>query len=241
MHNKMYTNGCYRSLHPTWHLEDSVWKARQLLRIFPREFVGRSIGVADLGCGAGYVLSHFCKSLKELEIAEVKLADGYDISPDPLREGRGLFPKLNFINTDITKLRVSPKYDLALSVDVIEHLENPDAFLASLSGCAEYILFHIPLEENWYVKYRSGKDYALRHAGHLHFYDKNSVLKMLRQAHLDIRKYVFTPGFEVEGLTSRKGIVRMRKNLSRLLYRLSPELASRTIGGISLAVQCKTS
>src|SRR6266700_2714065 len=47
--------GRYRQLHPNWHVEDSDWKARQVLSLLRRNgIVPRS--VCEIGCGAGAII-----------------------------------------------------------------------------------------------------------------------------------------------------------------------------------------
>jgi len=193
----IYNDDTYRDLHPSWHTEDSFWKANQLLKVFPQELVSGSIRVADLGCGTGGILSNFCKILEETETASVISADGFDISEYALDNARRTFPEYNFIKADITRIELSQKYDIVLLIDVIEHLDNPETILDIAKKCADFILLHIPLEDNWYVNFHLKRENIQKQAGHLHFFNRNSAFNLLSKTGLNIRKYAFTPGFEL--------------------------------------------
>ncbi len=53
-------HGGYLAKNPAWHVEESVWKARQILCMLRQNGVAPKT-VCDVGCGAGEVL----KQLKE--------------------------------------------------------------------------------------------------------------------------------------------------------------------------------
>ena len=59
----MYQTGVYAQLHPEWHLEDSDWKAEQIIKILLPQLDGGGSGgirIADVGCGVGSVLAGVC-------------------------------------------------------------------------------------------------------------------------------------------------------------------------------------
>src|SRR5574342_1191152 len=71
----LYTNGHYAEKNPGWHVEESPWKAQQILRMLARHDLSpRTIG--EVGCGAGEVL-------RQLQVRMDPACElwGYDISP----------------------------------------------------------------------------------------------------------------------------------------------------------------
>ena len=51
----LYLDGRYLIKNPTWHAEESAWKALQILRMLRRNRISPS-NVCEVGCGAGEVL-----------------------------------------------------------------------------------------------------------------------------------------------------------------------------------------
>lgn len=71
----IYNNGKYLRKNPSWHAEDSSWKADRIYNIISRNnIVCRN--VAEIGCGAGMVLHELFKKMED----HVKF-DGYEVSP----------------------------------------------------------------------------------------------------------------------------------------------------------------
>lgn len=91
--------------------------------------------VVDLGCGVGSWLAVF----KELGAEEIAGYDGEWVHLDDL-----LIPKECFHRHDLTKpLQTNRRFDLAVSVEVAEHLraEHALAFVQTLTGLANVVLF----------------------------------------------------------------------------------------------------
>src|SRR6476646_6232931 len=59
-----YLDGHYLLKNPAWHVEESPWKARQIIRMVGRNNL-RPKRICDVGCGAGEVLSQLQKSLDD--------------------------------------------------------------------------------------------------------------------------------------------------------------------------------
>lgn len=63
MTTQIYTDGKYLQENPTWHLEDSPWKAEHILRMMQKnQLMPRSI--CEVGCGAGGILQQLTKKNK---------------------------------------------------------------------------------------------------------------------------------------------------------------------------------
>jgi hypothetical protein len=70
-------HGEYLEYNPTWHAEDSAWKADQIYKLLKKNNIHPRM-VAEIGCGAGAVLSDL--SQKDGLGRGVRFK-GYDISP----------------------------------------------------------------------------------------------------------------------------------------------------------------
>src|SRR5438094_262324 len=51
----IYRNGAYLDLHPDWHVQDSSWKATQVIRFLRRNGLNPT-SICEVGCGAGEIL-----------------------------------------------------------------------------------------------------------------------------------------------------------------------------------------
>ena len=76
--DNIYTNQQYLKANPTWHDEDSPWKASQVMALLTRNRLAVK-KVAEIGCGAGGVIKALADQMGSS--AEFK---GYDISPDTI-------------------------------------------------------------------------------------------------------------------------------------------------------------
>jgi hypothetical protein len=74
----IYTDDIYRELHPSWHVDDSPWKAVQIMRASARANINPRM-VCEVGCGADEV-----QVLRQLQMQLPPDARfyGYEISPD---------------------------------------------------------------------------------------------------------------------------------------------------------------
>ena len=51
----IYTNGYYLEKNPTWHVEDSSWKAKNIIKMMKRNNIVPKT-ICEVGCGAGEIL-----------------------------------------------------------------------------------------------------------------------------------------------------------------------------------------
>jgi len=104
-----------------------------------------SLGVSkilDAGCGEGLVARYLISRNKNLVI------EGIDINEQAILAAKQLCPGVAFYKEDIRKLKYPDKsFDLALAIEVLEHLEDPEAAIAELRRLSsKYCIFSVPLE-----------------------------------------------------------------------------------------------
>ncbi|MFN7948954.1 MAG: class I SAM-dependent methyltransferase [Blastocatellia bacterium] len=112
---------------------DSLNSAREIVPFIVKLFQPQS--VVDLGCGIGAWLSIF----REAGVGKVMGIDG-----DYVSRGMICIPSESFLPFDLTQpLRLEQQFDLAMSVEVAEHLpaECAEAFVNTLAGLAPVVLF----------------------------------------------------------------------------------------------------
>jgi Methyltransferase domain len=221
-----YTKGDYFKRHPTWHLEDSEWKAAQIHRMLARHPMQLRT-VCEVGCGAGGVL----RSLHDTLTPDVTLV-GLDISPQALAlaEERTT-ERLRFELRDPVADGVGGTFDLMLVIDVIEHVEDYFSFLRAIRPHASHTIFHIPLDLSVQSVLRPRMLLlGRRQDGHIHYFTKELALEALQDAGYEPVDDFYTPT-SVRSLPSS-----LSSRLGRVLYRFDEDFAVRGLGGHSLLV-----
>jgi hypothetical protein len=216
-------------MHPAWHSEDSPWKAAQILKILEKNRI-KPETVCEIGCGAGGIL----KCLRDAMDGRSRFY-GYEISPHAFslcqdhRGGRLEFIRGDFLGEEGTF------FDLILAIDLIEHLEDYHHFLREIRRRSTYKLFHIPLEIFALAAMsRSFLPGQRDRSGHLHFFTKDIVLRMLQDLNYEVMDFRYTPGFLVGNRGTWKD--RVLTVPRRVLFPLGQDATVRFFGGYSLLV-----
>lgn len=126
---KNYGHDFYRDRH-----QKTVYSARVVLSIVLNTLPPVHSAI-DFGCGVGTWLS----ILKEKGVTEIRGIDGPWVEQDLLE-----IPRENFRQVDFEEsIVLEKKYDLAISLEVAEHLSKGSArsFIESLVGASDFILF----------------------------------------------------------------------------------------------------
>ena len=232
MREDLYTQGGYLEKNPTWHVEESPWKATQIVRMMTRNHIAPET-ICDVGCGAGEVL----KQLQERIDSEVMLW-GYDISPQAfeLAESRAN-GRLRFKLADICQ-ETDTSFDLILVMDVIEHLEDYFSFLREIRSKSEYKILHIPLDLSVQTVLRCNGLPKVRKAyGHIHYFTKDIALQMLEDVDYQVVDYFYTArATEMPTHEIGRNLLKLPR---KLLFAIQKDLAARVLGGWSLLVLAK--
>ena len=225
---QMYLDGEYLARNPTYHVEDSAWKAVQVLRMLGRHRLPVQT-VAEIGCGAGAILAEL-----QRRMPPGTTFTGYEISPHAAGIARGRAgPGLEFVCGDLLTLE-PPPVDLLLCIDVIEHVDDCIGFLRRLKPRGKHTILHIPLEMSVQAVLRARPLVRAREqVGHLHYFSAETALLTLKDAGYEVVDHFYT----------RIGIERPNTPLAfmasgprALAAALSPALAARLLGGFSLLV-----
>jgi SAM-dependent methyltransferase len=224
----IYTDGTYLRNNPDWHVDDSAWKAGYVAGILERNGIAPAT-VAEIGCGAGEVIRGLATRLPP-----GTRFTGYDISPDAYalcsRKAGG---ELQFRFGDL--LEDSEHFDLAMAIDVFEHVEDYFGFLRRLRGRATHKVFHIPLELSALMVARGRPLLEQRRSvGHLHHFCKETALASLEDTGYRVIDHCYTSGrTQLAGLGWKSRLLKWPREA---LYRVNPDAAARTLGGYSLLV-----
>lgn len=228
MATELYVQGKYLEKNPTWHVEDSPWKANHILTMIERnQLQPRSI--CEVGCGAGEILNQLQQRLPD-DVSFV----GYEIAPQAFelckrRENE----KLRFCLKDMLAEEVS--YDIVLAIDVIEHVEDYFGFLRKLRSKGTDKIFHIPLELSAQIVLRGSPILRQRERlGHIHYFTKGTAIAALVDTGYEVLDSFYTPSGCDSTLISLRQVPASWAR--RAMALLSPDITAQALGGYSLMV-----
>jgi len=228
----MYTQGDYLEKNPTWHVEDSPWKAKQILRMMKRNDITPKT-ICEVGCGAGEILEQL-----QNHINEDCMFCGYEISPQALELcKKRANERLCFLGRDILQEK-DVFFDVILLIDLIEHLEDYFTFLREVKPKSTYKIFHIPLDLSVQTVLRSSPIMRGRaQVGHIHYFTMEMALQILEDVGYEVLDYFYTHSFvELPSKSIKSYIARLPR---KLFFSIHKDLAVRIMGGCSLMVLAK--
>jgi hypothetical protein len=226
----IYSNAEYLANNPTWHVEDSPWKAQRIHDILRRNNLKPS-RIAEIGCGAGEILVQLKAHLPQSSFVGYEMSEqAFALARSREREG------VHFINANVLDENVH--FDALLCIDVFEHVDDYIGFIKSLRGCADYKIFHIPLDLSVQAVVRGDALLeARRRVGHLHYFTKDTALETIRYCGYEVIDANLT-AFAID-LPNRGLRANLMKIPRVLLSKVAPDFAARVLGGWSLMVLAK--
>ena len=183
----IYRDGTYLRNNPTLHGEDSEYKFAYIRRLLEKcAFVGPSVRILDIGGGGGGIAALLCQHLAQHGL-QVE-CHAFDLSPEMLVQQTAKNPYTTFATSEFALIR-EQQYDLALLIDVIEHIPENGPVADDVDCIANHIIYNIPIERNladWlrnlYMKHRY---YALQteSLGHVHFFSYGGAKRFVCTHH----------------------------------------------------------
>lgn len=231
MYQELYVEGKYLKNNPTWYSENASWKAQNILKIIRRNSL-QPKSICEEGCGAGEILNQlYLQMLKNLSFT------GYEVSPQAFKLYKNLQKsRLNFYLADLF-IEMS-NFDLILCIDIFEHIEDYLAFLKKVKEESRYQIFYVPLDLSVFSILRPSSILTARKAvGYLHYFTKETALATLQDTGYKIVDYFFTAG-SIE-LNTKSFKTLLAKLPRKIIYKLSPDIAVRLLGGYSLMILTK--
>ncbi len=225
----IYLDGSYLKYNPSWHVEESPFKVRQIRRMMSKHNLAPKT-VCDVGCGAGLVLNEL-----QANFPPGCTCWGYDVAPDALALcAKWGNENLRFQLCDIRTDESGIFFDLLLMLDVFEHVEDYIGLVRAVRSKAKQKLFHIPLDLSVQsVLRKNGLLLRRDNHAHLHYFTKETALRTLTDVGYTIVDCFYTPRcIELGDLFVQK-IARVPR---KLCFTAFPELTVRVLGGYSLMV-----
>jgi SAM-dependent methyltransferase len=229
MTDQIYTkeNGTYLQNNPSWHVEDSAWKATQILKMISRNQLNPK-SVAEVGCGAGEILNQLLARMP----SDVSFS-GYEIATDALKLARQRTKeRLEFTQMDFVS--VNERFDLLLVIDVFEHVDDYLGFLRACKSKAGKTIFHIPIDISIKSVLRNDLMKGRNTYGHLHYFTKETALATLVDCGYKIIDTFYTAGL-IE-LPVKKFKSKLFVLFLRMISRLNRDVTVKLFGGYSLMV-----
>ena len=220
-----HLNGDYFRKNPTWHVEFSPWKADNIHRLLQQKRL-KPTTICEVGCGAGEVLRQL-----QLKMNSDCYFSGYDIAPPAIEmaKRRGN-ERLHFELADFVAID-TPRMDLLLVLEVVDHVEDYMGFLRHLRDRAEWKIFSFSLDISVQGALRRNGLLRRRHAhSHLHHFNKETALDTLRHTGYEVVDWSY------QSVPPAAPLTKLVKPIRRLAFAAHPDLAARMFGGYSLMV-----
>ncbi|HET8844295.1 MAG TPA: methyltransferase domain-containing protein [Ktedonobacteraceae bacterium] len=200
---------------PTWHAEDSPWKATQILHMLERHTLPLH-SICDVGCGVGGVLAQLQKSLDQTCTFQ-----GYDVSAHAIEVSKHQEnEQLHYEQRDFSR-EGKEHFDLMLLFDVMEHVEDYYSFLRNLQPKATYKMIHVSLELSVLSVFRRNALLDVRKTFDLHYFTKDLLLAVVSDVGYEVVDYIYTPrAIGVANNLKKKAMILSR----RLLFSLNNDV-----------------
>ena len=228
---KAYESGEYLVKNPTWDIEDSEWKAAEILKIlnrnklFPKKIV-------EVGCGAGGILVSLQNARPKVKYSGYEIASSAEKFWGKYKDRDITFKVEDFLHAK------TPHFDILLMLDVIEHLPNLFDFLTALKGRSNYYIFHIPLDLSAISVLREMPLLKVRKkVGHIHYFTKGLALALLDECNFDVLDWHYTgASFSAPQVNWKTKLANLPR---RLVCAINRDVGIRLLGGDTLIVLAK--
>jgi len=187
----IYSSDEYISKNPSMHAEDSQWKINNIYLLLDTFMnlhlhdISEELVVLDVGGGAGLIMkgvSEYLQQKYDIRIRKICL----DLSPGMLDVQLKYNPDAILLNEDICSTSLGNKsVDLALMMDVLEHIPSPENALSELSRISRYMVSNTPLERNLSFNMLDIASrgrlrmYLIKQYGHINCFNFSSLIKLI--------------------------------------------------------------
>jgi SAM-dependent methyltransferase len=136
--------------------------------------------VLEIGCSSGRVLA-------KVEAAE---RVGVDSDAAAIARGRSEVPTIAFIHAEARDyLEQADRFDVLILSHVLEHIDGPEEFLASIKGHVDRIYIEVPdFDCNTlnYVRLKRGRDIIYTDEDHVAEFDRDELEQILASVGLEV-------------------------------------------------------
>lgn len=251
----LYRTDNYLLKNPTLHEEDSPWKVSQIIPLIDQlvnnYWHKKEINILDVGGGAGLILRKISSYLSKKYGFKVNQF-ALDLSPGMLAIQKKNNPTLQKVfYEDIRQTSIKhKKIDLALMIDVLEHIPDPTKALNELKRISRFVILKVPLEDNltlniWNLINRGRpRQYSLETVGHLNIYNFRKLVPQIEKYLGQILQSNFTNVFSYFRRSAYYQKKQKTKNkiinfVAINLFKISPRICSLIFNDCAmLLVKC---
>lgn len=234
----LYTSSRYLKKNPSYHLEDSLYKHNNFIKILKKNnFIFKKVkSIIDVGCGIGEILKYLKKNNLFLNASFA----GYDVNKYAIKFAKKN-SDINFFCENYKELSKNKKSDLIICADVFEHVDNDVYFLKKLLNNGKFFLFNVPLDislislikKNFFKK-------KYNDVGHIHFYSKYSIILKIEHCGYKIIDKIYAKNrlkhFTKKGFSIKKFLI---IPFQYILDKINEDFACAIFGGYSLVILAK--
>lgn len=252
----LYTSNEYIKKHPSLHEEDSPWKISKIIplvdTIFTKHILeSKEINLLDVGGGAGVIMRDVSNYIENHYSARVNKY-AIDLSPRMLEIQKKNNPNLRTFNEDICETSFTNKeIDIALMIDVLEHVSDPKRALEELQRISKTVIFKVPLELTFvsctwnFVNRGKPRKNAIEQLGHINIYTVDRLKQQIETHCGEITDIYFTNVFDyyINSEDYHHKLSNKSKILNRIgscIFKVSPRLCSYLIMDFAMVLtKCK--
>jgi ubiquinone/menaquinone biosynthesis C-methylase UbiE len=223
-----------------------------LIRRFAGILDKDEVNLLDVGGGAGRILKEISSYIEvDCNVRVNKFA--LDLSPEMLEIQKQNNPDLKkALNEDIQKTSLNDKeVDVALMIDVLEHVPNPKKALEELKRISHFVIFKVPLDNNLFswianlISRGKTRKFMIETIGHINAYNVKGLIRQIEKNTGQILNSYFTDSHSyIMNAAYYKSKSDPRSRLGNLfapyVFRLSQELSSLLFGDFfMMLVKCE--
>lgn len=223
-----YIDGEYLKQTGDWHEDDARWKAEHVRAMITGAGLSPRT-IVDIGCGTGGVVAR----LQPMLPTKVELT-GYEIAGHAFQVAAARSNShLHFINGSALD-DPGATYDLALVLDVFEHVPDYLGFLSSIRSLARSFIFHIPLDISIRSLINEWPMEARRTVGHIHYFTTPTAKATIQDSGYRIDRTFHTHAIMHPRPKGWK--MQLRRWPHELLFNFNTDLCAKVLGGCALMV-----
>ncbi len=177
--------------------------------------------ILDVGCGQGIFTFEIARRFPD------SIVTGVDINTELLKRNQNIVEKLQlkncrFLEQDITKMTLRNAYDLVMSVDNLEHIEDDELALRNFYQALRHngeMLLHVPGYYRRWLVFGWNVNFDVK--GHVRpGYTQEQIVEKVRQADFQVMEAFYTYGW-IETVTNNFSYLITRADMkNKHLYAL---------------------
>lgn len=177
----IYTSGEFWGEIPDFLVGQAPNKIRFLMDfidfdVIMKNLPNKTITIADIACGAGKVSTGIAERLRERYPDYQITVYGYDLSPQAIDVAKKLNTEGEFICGDFKD--AGRTWDLALLIDIMEHIPDPDEFIRDVAERSRYFVVGFAMDDNLANKLSKARREVTNKSGHISLFDEKKALEV---------------------------------------------------------------